>query len=260
MEAISQGHAAATAAENDHERRRDDARADRDQRRGRKRIKTEFDHAFQPAWQAAPNRTAAKTNASIRRGIASPSFRSSSTRSLCYAPLEGLFSHVHDAAPGRDRAVRGAQLLHRQYRLSGQAAGLSRLGRHHPVRAAAGPGPVRRDRLRIHRRLHRHRSDRAADQSVPAVVRVLGAGDRDRLGAADGARHRHLPRAAAAPWSFAAKVLLYGIVTGIVSAIVSAPVVVYLFGGVTGSGSALVVAYLHQDRQFPVGRDAALRA
>ena len=47
--------------------------------------------AFQPAWQAAPNRTAAKTNASIRRGIASPSFRSSSTRSLCYAPLEGLF-------------------------------------------------------------------------------------------------------------------------------------------------------------------------
>jgi energy-coupling factor transport system substrate-specific component len=42
---------------------------------------------------------------------------------------------------------------------------------------------------------------------------------------------------------FAAKVVLYGLVTGIVSAIVSAPVVVYLFGGVTGSGSALVVAY-----------------
>ena len=36
--------------------------------------------------------------------------------------------------------------------------------------------------------------------------------------------------------------LLYGIVTGVVAAIVSAPVVVYLFGGVTGSGSALLVA------------------
>ena len=34
-----------------------------------------------------------------------------------------------------------------------------------------------------------------------------------------------------------------GVVTGIVSAIVSAPVVVYLFGGVTGSGSAFVVAF-----------------
>lgn len=43
--------------------------------------------------------------------------------------------------------------------------------------------------------------------------------------------------------SFAAQVVLYGAVTGLVSAVVSAPVVVYLFGGVTGSGSALVVAY-----------------
>ena len=43
--------------------------------------------------------------------------------------------------------------------------------------------------------------------------------------------------------SFAAQVVLYGVVTGIVSALASAPVVVYLFGGVTGSGSALVVAY-----------------
>ena len=31
--------------------------------------------------------------------------------------------------------------------------------------------------------------------------------------------------------------------TGVIVAIVSAPVVIYLFGGVTGSGSALVVAY-----------------
>jgi len=43
--------------------------------------------------------------------------------------------------------------------------------------------------------------------------------------------------------SFIAKVVLYGVITGIVSAIASAPVVVYLFGGVTGSGSAFVVAF-----------------
>jgi energy-coupling factor transport system substrate-specific component len=41
---------------------------------------------------------------------------------------------------------------------------------------------------------------------------------------------------------FAAQVLLCGVATGIVSGVVSAPVVAYLFGGVTGSGSALVVA------------------
>src|SRR3954447_17481237 len=39
---------------------------------------------------------------------------------------------------------------------------------------------------------------------------------------------------------FVAKILLYGLITGIVSAVVSAPVVVYLFGGVTGSGSSFV--------------------
>lgn len=42
---------------------------------------------------------------------------------------------------------------------------------------------------------------------------------------------------------FALRVLGYGILTGIVAAIVSAPIVVYLFGGVTGSGSALLVAF-----------------
>jgi energy-coupling factor transport system substrate-specific component len=41
---------------------------------------------------------------------------------------------------------------------------------------------------------------------------------------------------------FVAQVLLCGIATGIVSGVVSAPVVAYLFGGVTGSGSAFVVA------------------
>ena len=42
--------------------------------------------------------------------------------------------------------------------------------------------------------------------------------------------------------AFAIRVILYGIVTGIVAAVVSAPVVAYLFGGVTGSGSAFIVA------------------
>jgi energy-coupling factor transport system substrate-specific component len=42
--------------------------------------------------------------------------------------------------------------------------------------------------------------------------------------------------------AFVARVVCYGIVTGLVAAIVSAPVVAYLFGGVTGSGSTFIVA------------------
>lgn len=42
---------------------------------------------------------------------------------------------------------------------------------------------------------------------------------------------------------FVSKVVIYGLITGMVSAVVSAPVVVYLFGGVTGSGSTFVVAF-----------------
>ena len=45
------------------------------------------------------------------------------------------------------------------------------------------------------------------------------------------------------PVMFGSRVLIAGIVTGVVAAIVSAPVVVYLFGGVTGSGSAFLVAF-----------------
>ena len=41
---------------------------------------------------------------------------------------------------------------------------------------------------------------------------------------------------------FTAQVVLCGVATGVVSAVVSLPVVVYLFGGVTGSGSAFLVA------------------
>ncbi len=43
--------------------------------------------------------------------------------------------------------------------------------------------------------------------------------------------------------AFVATVAGCGILTGVVAAVVSAPVVVYLFGGVTGSGSAFVVAF-----------------
>ena len=42
---------------------------------------------------------------------------------------------------------------------------------------------------------------------------------------------------------FVAKVVICGVITGIASAVVSAPVVVYLFGGVTGSGTAFVIAF-----------------
>ena len=42
---------------------------------------------------------------------------------------------------------------------------------------------------------------------------------------------------------FVGAVVLCGIVTGLVAAVVSAPVVAYLFGGVTGNGSALIVAF-----------------
>lgn len=48
----------------------------------------------------------------------------------------------------------------------------------------------------------------------------------------------------AAPIRFLAKLLLFGIGWGIVAAVVSAPVTIYLFGGVTGAGSTLIVAFL----------------
>jgi energy-coupling factor transport system substrate-specific component len=45
------------------------------------------------------------------------------------------------------------------------------------------------------------------------------------------------------PFAFVVRVILYGVITGVVAAVVSAPVVAYLFGGVTGSGSAFLVAF-----------------
>ena len=44
-------------------------------------------------------------------------------------------------------------------------------------------------------------------------------------------------------FQFGARVVFYGILTGVVAAVVSAPVVAYVFGGVTGSGSAFLVAF-----------------
>ena len=60
--------------------------------------------------------------------------------------------------------------------------------------------------------------------------------------------------------AFAGKVIIYGVITGIVSAIVSAPVVVYLFGGVTGSGSGFRGRVLPQDRPAADELRAAVRA
>jgi pheromone shutdown protein TraB len=47
----------------------------------------------------------------------------------------------------------------------------------------------------------------------------------------------------ASSWRFAGKLLLFGIGWGIVAAIVSAPVTAYVFGGVTGVGTTLIVAF-----------------
>jgi energy-coupling factor transport system substrate-specific component len=43
---------------------------------------------------------------------------------------------------------------------------------------------------------------------------------------------------------FVSRLLLFGVGWGIVAAVVSAPVVVYLFGGVTGAGTTLIFAFL----------------
>jgi energy-coupling factor transport system substrate-specific component len=43
---------------------------------------------------------------------------------------------------------------------------------------------------------------------------------------------------------FITRLLLYGIGWGLVAAVVSAPVVVFLFGGVTGAGTTLIFAFL----------------
>jgi energy-coupling factor transport system substrate-specific component len=43
---------------------------------------------------------------------------------------------------------------------------------------------------------------------------------------------------------FIAKLLLFGVGWGVIAAVVSAPVIVYLFGGVTGAGPTLFVAFL----------------
>jgi energy-coupling factor transport system substrate-specific component len=53
--------------------------------------------------------------------------------------------------------------------------------------------------------------------------------------------------------AFAVSVVVCGVLTGIAAAVASAPVVVYLFGGVTGSGSAFVVAFFLKTGQQLMG-------
>lgn len=52
-----------------------------------------------------------------------------------------------------------------------------------------------------------------------------------------------LATAPVASVAFVGRVVGYGVMTGLVAAVVSAPVAVYLFGGVTGSGTALLIAF-----------------
>ena len=103
--------------------------------------------------------------------------------------------------------------------------------------------------------------ERAGDQSVPALVHADRARHRARVGAVDCARDRDLPRTTAAGCGVRRQGRdVYGIITGIASAVVSAPVVVYLFGGVTGSGSAFVVAFFLKTGQQLLNSARAGRA
>ena len=43
--------------------------------------------------------------------------------------------------------------------------------------------------------------------------------------------------------AFGTRVALFGLALGVVSALISVPIVIYVFGGVTGSGSAFLVAF-----------------
>jgi energy-coupling factor transport system substrate-specific component len=52
-----------------------------------------------------------------------------------------------------------------------------------------------------------------------------------------------LRRGSTARFGFWGRLVPLGALTGVVSALVSAPIVVFLFGGVTGSGSAALVAF-----------------
>jgi energy-coupling factor transport system substrate-specific component len=60
------------------------------------------------------------------------------------------------------------------------------------------------------------------------------------------ATSRHSQRLRTAPLAspgFWARLVSFGVLTGLVAALLSAPVVVFLFGGVTGSGTAVLVAF-----------------
>jgi len=57
-------------------------------------------------------------------------------------------------------------------------------------------------------------------------------------------RVKDLIERTASTWRFVGRLLLFGVGWGIVAATVSAPVIVYLFGGVTGAGTTIVLAFL----------------
>jgi energy-coupling factor transport system substrate-specific component len=60
----------------------------------------------------------------------------------------------------------------------------------------------------------------------------------------------------ASTWRFIVKLLAFGIGWGIVAATISAPVIVYLFGGVTGAGTTIILAFFGQDRTSTAKRSA----
>lgn len=64
-------------------------------------------------------------------------------------------------------------------------------------------------------------------------------------------RIAELTAGSASQFRFVSRLLLFGIGWGIIAAIVSAPVTVYLFGGVTGAGTTLIVAFfVHSGNQI----------
>ncbi len=87
--------------------------------------------------------------------------------------------------------------------------------------------------------------------SNPFIPWFIGTGIAGAAFGAYAARTRvdDLIAGTASTGTFVGKVLLFGIGWGIVAAIVSAPVIVYLFGGVTGGGTALVLAFLVKSGQ-----------
>ena len=124
-----------------------------------------------------------------------------------------------------------------------QASDLSQFDRDDPVRLADLSRPQGRVRLLISGRDDQHRLTTCS--SIPFLIWFSATELAIALVAAFViARADEIFRARPLPvFGSATRVVLYGILTGVVAAVVSAPVVAYVFGGVTGSGSAFLVAF-----------------